>query len=393
MSAIKQMTIKIEICDGLNPDLVATVCDWNTKQNPFINPQFLMSLELSSCVTSNSGWVAQHVLFKSGSKLLGFMPMYLKFNSSGEFVFDWDWARAYQEHGLDYYPKLITAIPFIPSVGPRLLHHSSVTSAQLLELWQRALPALLTNNQISGWHCLFADQETQPKQIENSEFIVRNDCQYHWLNQNYANFESFLARFKSRKRKQIKKERSKLKQQGFRFERVQGDQISNSMVEEFYQFYQSTYDRYGHQEHLNLSFFKLLREHQSSQLLLIRAFKDDVWQAAALCLFDNETLYGRYWGSHIEQQGLHFETCYYQGIEFCIENNLLKFDPGTQGQHKVVRGFEPTLTTSVHVIEHAQFRHAIDEFCKKERDWVGQYMMEANQKLPFSMTENESVKN
>ncbi len=355
-------------------------------QYPFISHGFLSAMEDSDCATSNTGWTPRHLLVLNNDNVIGFCPGYLKTHSYGEYVFDWSWANAYHQNGFDYYPKVLCAAPFTPSIGPRLLLNSEFEN-QRAEIWQQIIKYQVdhcTSNNLSSWHLLFANEnEFKALDTLDIELIKRADCQFQWFNHNYQNFEDFLNRLASRKRKNIKKERSKIIQSGITVKRFTGDEITGELLDRFYLFYHSTYLKRGRQGYLNKEFFELALQHMPNQLFLCIAFKDSEAIAGALFFYDLKTLYGRYWGCLEEIDGLHFECCYYQGIEFAIEKGLERFDPGTQGEHKIPRGFEPVQSQSLHYIAHPGFKKAIDDFVTQEACMVEKYMQDARELLPF----------
>ncbi|MCM2679515.1 GNAT family N-acetyltransferase [Echinimonas agarilytica] len=372
------------IIDSISDVLATQMRQWNLTGNPFISPEFLRNLENHECVTAQTGWQPHHIELLDDDRSVAFMPLYLKSNSYGEYVFDWSWANAYHQHGISYYPKLITAIPFTPSNGPRVLHHADYPLNSLIPALYHVVQEVSQQVSASGWHLLFTNEQQQQPWHEFDNLITRHDCQFHWHNKNYESFDDFLAALKSRKRKQIRKERAALKQKNIQFQRLIGNQIEPEHMKAFYKFYQLTYQRHGHVGYLNPEFFEQLRQQMSEHILLIRALDDDECIASALCLFDKSTLYGRYWGCQKAVDGLHFETCYYQGIEFCIEQNLSRYDPGTQGEHKISRGFEPTQTCSFHQINHPEFARAIERFCQEEKELMATHMGSLVQQQPFN---------
>jgi len=350
--------------------------------NPFVRYEFLAALEDSACVSVQSGWQPRHLALYRGIEPVAVLPLYLKQHSQGEFVFDWAWAEAYHQHGIAYYPKLLTAVPFTPSVGPR------IAMAQGLDgelAWREILAAIggqLKLMGISGWHLLFARQS--PPQVDECPLLKRSDVQFHWRNRGYRQFDDFLATLKSGRRKNVRRERNSLDRLGVQIERKTGEYITNPEWDHFYQCYCHTnLKRSGHDGYLNREFFDIMRRHMPEQLMLVTARLDQKSVASALFLFDGECLYGRYWGAMEPVPNLHFECCFYQGIEFCIERDISRFDPGTQGEHKLLRGFEPVLTHSWHWIADARFRHAIRQSLSQEQDAVADYARQVAGFLPF----------
>ncbi len=362
---------------------------WNAvagNEYPFLRHEFLRILEDSGSVCAARGWQPQHLLIEDSGQLLAILPLYIKTHSYGEYVFDWSWAEAYQRHGLDYYPKLVSAIPYTPATGPRLALATDDV-AQVISMVMTALEEKTAEVGASGWHVLFP-QHSEHVLWQGSGAMERLGCQFHWHNKGFKEFDDFLAMFSSRKRKDVKKERQRIAGSGIRMARLGGDQISREDWQCFYGFYRDTYlKKSGHEGYLTPDFFEQLYDLMRGQLLLVLAYENDKAIAGALNFFSADTLYGRYWGASKDVPGLHFETCYYQGIEFCIERGLQRFDAGAQGEHKIQRGFEPTLTYSCHWIQHPEFRQAIKVFLQEEATTIRQYQLDATTLLPFRQRE------
>ena len=364
---------------------------WNTlcpPEYPFARYEFLAALEDSGCTSIATGWQTKHLLIFAEGQLFAAMPGYIKSHSYGEYVFDWSWADAYRRHGVHYYPKWISAIPFTPCVGSRLLCRSHARTAELIPFIAQALTTQCITQDWSGWHCLFPEPD-QSEQLRTNNIAQRLGCQFHWFNRGYNNFDDFLAQMSSRKRKNIAKERRQVSEQGFFFETKTGAALSAQDWEIFYALYRTTYlKRSGHNGYLSAEFFHQLGATMSENLVLINAIQADASGtpkviAASLFLRDNNTLYGRYWGCFAEYQFLHFETCYYQGIDYAIANQLTRFDGGAQGEHKIARGFEPVLTYSNHWIREPGFRAAIEHFIAEEGKGIKVYAEDARSHLPF----------
>ena len=363
---------------------------WNDlfdSENPFVQHAFLLALEESGCVSPEKGWQAQHMMLMEEDKPLAVMPMYAKNNSYGEFVFDWGWAEAYERHGLDYYPKLITAIPFSPVAGPRVGVSSTADPGAVFAALLDALHQLAEMHHYSSWHLLFPGQRLQAALLELKDegaFLHREAVQFHWYNRDYSGFDDFLATLRSSRRKNLKRERRKVVEQGITMQRKGGAEISDEEWQGFFDCYMSTYrKRSGHDGYLNRDFFDRLRATMAEQIMLVVARHADEIVACSLFLFDSRRLYGRYWGALQEFSCLHFETCFYQGIEFCIEQGLQEFDPGTQGEHKLMRGFEPVKSASYHWIADKRFRLAIADFLNHEKRSTDQYKAQAETYLPY----------
>lgn len=363
---------------------------WNSlwsSDYPFVRYEFLRALEDSGCTTAHTGWQPFHCLAWDDSRLLGALPLYIKTHSYGEYVFDWSWARAYQQAGFDYYPKLLNAIPFTPATGPRWATHPDLPAARKQYVAQALMTAAMhrvDRSGLSGLHSLFpAVADAQPP-WSHPGLMQRLDCQYHWFNQGYASFEAFLQTFSSRKRKSLNKERSRVREQGFLVQMKEGTALSTADWQHFYRLYRSTYlKRSGHDGYLNEEFFQMLGAKMPEHVVMAQAWRDGIWCAAALYFKDSATLYGRYWGAVDEYDALHFECCYYQGIEYAINQQLQRFDPGAQGEHKIARGFTPVLTQSFHYLQQADFASAVKRFLADEQVHLRAYCGAAREQLPF----------
>ncbi|MDT0593839.1 GNAT family N-acetyltransferase [Glaciecola petra] len=352
-------------------------------QTPFLSYSFLLALETNECVGANSGWQAKHIVIHDDDQIIAFIPGYLKQHSYGEYVFDHSWAHAYQQHGLGYYPKWINAIPFTPVPGARVLVRADVCEQDLLSFWQVNKAQIMKKLDISSMHFLFT-QQAYSDSLHEQNFYQRRSVQFYWFNKQYKDFSEFLGLMTARRRKTINKERKSLVDAGISMRRIEGPSIKTDHLDVFYQCYQKTYmKRSGHGGYLNKSFFESLIESMPQNILLVLAYKSSTAVACALFFNDKEGLYGRYWGALTEISGLHFETCYYQGIEFCIENNIPLFNPGTQGEHKILRGFEPQLCFSNHSMAHPEFDNAVADFVKREQAQINQYQIDAGNLLPF----------
>ena len=327
--------------------------------NPFVDHRFLSALEKSGSVTADKGWKPLHILAYSNNQLVAFMPLYLKGHSFGEFVFDWAWANAYQRHGLEYYPKALTASPLSPITGPRLLHKN-------LSVEQR----LAVINAVSDW----LQQNHIRDLLDRSKLLARRDIQFHWRNHQYANFDDFLSQLKAKKRKNILRERRQVAARSWTFEWLSGNEATEQDWQCFYELYKKTFDEKGSWSQLTPDFFPQLAESMGKQVLLLFARKDGQRLAGAFFIKSETHLYGRYWGALVDEEFLHFETCYYQGIEYAIEHQLEVFEPGAQGEHKLARGFNPVLTYSYHYIVEPAFREAIDKALRYESKEIDQLL-------------------
>lgn len=364
---------------------------WNRlipDNNPFLNHAFLHGLEQHDCVGEKWGWYPQHVAIVEDGEPVAAMPLYLKDNSYGELVFDWNWADAYQRAGIPYYPKLVSAIPYTPVTSSRLLVAPERPDAPALkqQLLKEALQ-LARERELSSLHILFPDQADMAT-LEHEGLLSRMATQFHWHNQAYTNFDDFLARFTAKRRKNLKRERRLVRDQGIEVEWLDGHNAGDEHWQVFHQCYLATFDKHWGYATLSLDFFRHLGQNLPEQVVLMLAKREGRYIAGALSLRSDNTLYGRHWGSLEEVDHLHFELCYYQGIEYCIQHGLQHFEPGAQGEHKVSRGFEPTTTWSGHWLAHSGFSQAIARHLAHEREAMQDYMMELRTHLPFHQSEN-----
>ncbi|MBD5770653.1 GNAT family N-acetyltransferase [Marinomonas colpomeniae] len=369
---------------------------------PFAQFAFHKALEQSDSIGDGTGWYSEYLfVIDDDDEPLAIAPTYLKTHSQGEFVFDWSWADAYQQHGLQYYPKRIWAIPFSPATGPRIFSHldpqgDDVAFSHLYPALAELMTQANQERGFSSWHLLFTKAEhaelflngkgLENDSLPNKNLLHRISCQFHWFNRDYQNMEDYFSHFSSRKRKAARKEREKVIAQGVTLDRKLGSELTSEEIDFFYMCYQSTYAKRGQRGYLTREFFGLLADTMGEQILLVQAYKDGEPIAASWCFFDDHSLFGRYWGCMEEVDCLHFEACYYQGIEFCLEKGLQNFDPGTQGEHKIARGFEPVFSHSIHHIAHDGFREAIGRFCEEEAEAVRGYHQDTRALLPFKQS-------
>jgi len=358
--------------------------DWNQlvlDNNPFLQHAFLSALETHQCVGEHFGWLPRHIALYEDNELVAALPLYIKYNSYGEFVFDQSWAEAWQQHGYAYFPKLVSAIPYTPATGQRLLVKKGL-SATYYPLLLNQLQDMAEQMNASGFHILF------PRQIESDwlneqGMMLRHDCQFHWHNHHYTHFDDFLAQLSSRKRKNIIKERRAVASAGVTLKRLDGEQASEQDWQKMASFYARTFEQKWGVATLNLGFFQELAKKMPRQILLVLAEQQGQCIAGALMFVSDSRLYGRFWGCDKNIKALHFEACYYQGIEYCIEQQLEVFEPGAQGEHKVARGFIPVLTRSAHYLLNNQFDASIKHFIKHEKENVMNYIADINRHLPY----------
>ncbi|OAE06500.1 GNAT family N-acetyltransferase [Pantoea sp. OXWO6B1] len=349
-----------------------------TDQQPFLRHAFLLSLEESGSVRPERGWQSDHLLWREAGELRAALPGYQKFHSQGEYVFDHAWADACQRAGIPYYPKWLGAIPFSPVTGARVLGAPDA-AARLLA----ALPDALAEQGLNGAHINFTDPQANALLAAQPDWLARLGCQYHWHNRGYRDFQDFLDTLMSRKRKQLRKEREQVVQSGFAFDWYRGDQLREDQWDFVYTCYANTYAVRGQRPYLTRAFFSLLAERMPDNIRVVIARLQQQPAAMAFYLKDGESLYGRYWGCLAEFDRLHFETCFYQGMDFAIAEGLQRFDAGAQGEHKLVRGFEPQITHSWHYLCHPGLRAAVEDFLQQERQGVHLWADEARDALPY----------
>jgi len=346
--------------------------------NPFLSYAFLHALHESGSASPESGWQPQYIALYDGDTLAAALPLYVKGHSYGEYVFDWAWADAYGRHGLDYYPKLLSAVPFTPVAGPRLLAVDDAARAALIAV----LNATQRATEVSSTHILFPP-EAHARQLQEAGFMLRSGVQFHWLNPGYASFDEFLATLEQKKRKNIRAERRKVAQAGVTLRRVRGADATDADWKLFNRCYRHTYAAHHSTPYLNLDFFRRIGSSMPDNILLVIAEREGRAIAASLVIHSADTLYGRYWGELEHVPCLHFEAAYYQPLEFCIEQGIKTFEGGAQGEHKMARGFLPTKTYSAHWLAHPSFADAIERFLEREAGGIDEYMSELNERNPF----------
>ncbi len=355
--------------------------------HPFTRHAFLELLEATGCVGEESGWIPAHLVVREsrGNRLVAAVPQYLKTHSWGEFVFDWSWAQSYLQAGLEYYPKQLAAIPFTPVTGPRLLLAPDRTGAESLEL-REAVAGLLQETArragASGAHVNFTLDGDQAA-LERAGFLRRHDCRFLWRNRGFGTFDEFLATFRADKRKKARRERRRIAEAGIGFRTLDGATIDTELWHVIFGFSERTFLQHGNAHYLNVEFLERVSRALPGTVMVKLAERAGRPVAASIFFEGGGWLYGRYWGAAAAEDSLHFEACYYQGIDYCIERGLACFDPGTQGEHKIARGFEPTRTTSAHWLEHAGFRSAVGRYLDRERQAIDDYIEATRGRLPF----------
>ena len=373
--------IDIQILNSIDE---VDVKQWNaliTDNNPFSRHEFLSALENNHCVGEKFGWIPRHIAILDNQQLIGGAILYEKYNNYGEFVFDHAWHNAYERHGLAYYPKLVSAIPYTPASGNRILfqkNHQKLVFSSIFD----AICKICEKSQISSWHCLFANANEQ-NILKQYDVSSRIDCQFHWNNQNYGNFDDFLANLRKKKRKNIRQERKRIAQSDVKIRQLDGNSATATDWQNFANFYQQTFLEKSGTPTLNLDFFQQIAKTMPNQVLLFLADINGECVAGSLMFKSDTHLYGRHWGCAEQVDFLHFELCYYQGIDYAIKHKLQVFEPGAQGEHKVSRGFVPTQTQSLHFIQDSGFKKPIDDFCNLEKSHIKAYMQDVNQHNPY----------
>lgn len=353
---------------------------------PFLRHEFLTALETEDCLGERFGWLPRHLtLWDSDAHLIGAAPLYLKFNSYGEFVFDWAWADAYQRNGLRYYPKLVSASPYTPATGPKLLVHPDAPADTRRTLMAAGLE-LAQQMEVSSLHWLFTTPG-ETSELESLGLLRRIGCQFHWHNHGYPDFDAFLATLTSAKRKNIRKERKRVTEAGIEFRLLDGNGAGEQDWAIFHALYESTFQRHGGIPTLSMGFFRSIAKSMPEQVLLVIALHEKRPVAAAFCLVGPNTLYGRHWGCSEHFDKLHFEACYYQGLDYCIQRGLAHFEPGAQGEHKISRGFLPTQTLSAHWLADEHFSEAIARHLSHERAGMNDYIQEMSDRSPYRKAE------
>lgn len=371
--------MKISTVDSLST-VTPEAWDELAGSNLFAQHQFLHALEQNDCLQP-WGWYPRYLLVHDGDKLIGASPTFIKTNSYGEFVFDWAWADAYERNNVPYYPKLVTSIPYTPAQGPRLLTGSHPDSKAIKQLLIDGTQELVEREGLSSAHWLFCDNEDM-QALTHAEMLLRYDYQFHWLNHAYENFEHFLAQLSSKKRKNIRRERRKVTEANIRIEILPGTELNDEQWHTLYNFYRITFMKKSGTATLSLEFFRAM----ANRLRAVFAYDQQKPVAGAILFEGDDVLYGRHWGCHENYDSLHFEVCYYTGIEYCIDRALALFEPGAQGEHKIARGFLPMKTQSAHYIAHSNFRSAIAEFLQRETRAMDNYGTQLKQASPFKNT-------
>lgn len=378
--------------------------DWQAPDTPFMQFAYWQALLDSQAIGEGSDWVTLFAVVQANeiannttdNTVLAALPIFIKDHHQGEYVFDHAWAQAYDRYGIDYYPRLVTSVPFTPVTGERVwLAKGTTMTQQLWQVMSQAVDEIAGQIKASTWHGLFVSDKLV--KLDNDEHLLRLGCQFRWFNRDktgnkFSQFDDFLATLTAKKRKSIKVERQKIAKQGLTCQIKLGEQLSEDDWQIFYQCYAMTYLVRGRQPYLTLGFFEQIGNTMCHNLMLAQAVDSQgAIVACALFFYDDTTLYGRYWGCLADYDSLHFELCYYQGIAFAIEQGLHEFDPGTQGEHKLIRGFMPTLSYSLHRVYHKGFEPAIANYCQQEHRGILRYYDEAMTAVPFNQDYLEAL--
>ena len=364
---MKKFSFKIETSLNNIDEKRWNVCASNNKDfNPFNSYQFLKALESSNSINNNSGWNSAYIIIENNkNEAVAFVPSYLKTNSSGEYVFDYEWANAYHRAGGQYYPKLQISIPYTPVTGSRFLIDETYNYDEILEYISSEIISICPKIEASSAHITFLTKKESQK-LKKLGWLIRKDQQFHWENKSYNTFSDFLSTLSSRKRKNIKKERSKFIDSDIKIEHLTKDKINDEHWNYFYEFYIDTTTRKWGQDYLKKEFFNNIGSTMKNEILLIMAKKDNQYIAGALNFLGKNTIYGRNWGSLVDYKFLHFELCYYQAIEYAIKNKIKIVEAGAQGTHKISRGYSPVITYSAHWMKERNFHEAVKKYLDYE---------------------------
>lgn len=374
--------VEIRIHESLEAVAPAAWDRLGGNEDPFLSHAFLVALERHGCLGADFGWYPRHLAVYDGHDLIGATPLYAKTNSYGEFVFDWSWASAYKRYGLRYYPKLVAAIPYTPIAGRRLLVAPGVDPEPVQAALIDQAIALARDLQCSGMHWLFTDAGDTAR-LRDRGLTMRMGCQYHWHNNGYRDFEHFVEAFASRKRKKVLRERRRVAEQDVTLRTLHGDELSDALWETVHRFYVDTFEKKAGIPTLSLEFFKEIGRTLGRRVVVVLAVHRGEPVAAAINFRGERALYGRYWGCAQDFHSLHFEACYYQGLDYCIAEGLAAFEPGAQGEHKISRGFLPTPTWSAHWIAEPAFAEVIHDFCRREKQVLEEHCTQLFELSPF----------
>ena len=375
--------MRIEVRDSLG-DVSCT--DWNALNasgNPFLRYEFFAALENNDCLGENHGWFPRYFLqYTDKDRLIAAVPAFIKTNSYGEFVFDWSWAEAYHKNGQPYYPKMVVAAPYTPVSGNRLLVAPDVDYLEIARPLHQAVRSFCKEHNLTGLHWLFTTED-EVDLLESDGLMRRVGCQYHWSNNGYRDFDDFLSQLRSSRRKKIKRERRRAVEHGIELVTKHGHELNDDEVARIHHYYVSTFDKKWGEASLTLGFFADVAKSMGESLVVVFARQQQNIVACSVMFRDDHSLYGRYWGCDEDYNSLHFETCFYRGIDYCIANKLQRFEPGAQGEHKIWRGFLPTKTWSAHWIADPRFSDAIRRYLIQESELMDAQCKHLMQLSPF----------
>ncbi len=360
------------------------------KTHPFLDHDFLMSLEKSGCIGKLTSWDPRYILLFDDQKLIASLAFFIKTDSHGEFIFDWEWARAYENAGLTYYPKGVVGVPFTPTTGKRINVHPEYDHRTCSRLLIDAMVTLSKELSLSSIHCLFIDGQER-EILAEAGFLDRTTHQYHWENRNYANFDNFLEDLRSSKRKQIKKERKPFYNSKVKIHVLGGDSINKEHIDAMWQFYNDTNMRKWGNAYLNYEFFDLIHEHFSDKILMVMAKNEETWLGGSINFLTTSKLFGRYWGTVTNISNLHFECCYYSLIEYAIQNKIKWFEAGAQGEHKFLRGFKAVPVYSSHLIFNPSARDFVKKYLMHERNYFLELIKKYNKRSPLKYLNGSQV--
>lgn len=380
---IQFLDVRIEILSGIDQ---AGPADWAAladTRDPFLEWGFLAALERHGAVAPRLGWTPSHIAVRDDAgSLVGLLPMYLKHNSFGEFIYDWSWAQAWRQAGLAYYPKLFTGVPYTPATGRRLLAIPGPMHDEIRNRLVSAAIGLAGELGISSWHVAFPEA-AEHQLLTAAGLIERSDVQFQWFNRGYRDFRDFLDGLSADKRRKLRAERRKVAEAGIRIELLHGNEIDTALWREVHALYATTFDKFGNHPAIPAPCFAEIGAALRERMLVFIAWRADEAVAVSICFRGGRVLYGRYWGARERIDGLHFELCYHTGIEYCIAQGLERFEPGAGGEHKVARGFEPTEVRTLHWVADERMREALRHHLGRNRHAVARYRDEAASHLPF----------
>lgn len=376
----KDIQIKVHnSISGIDREQYNAIVD---SQNPFLEYEFLEALEKSGCVGEGTTWNPRYIVLEDGGRIVGALTSYVRLDSYGEYIFDWEWARAFESSGLSYYPKMVVAIPFTPATGVRILVHPEYLFEDCAEYLVKRLIDVSIEENCSSIHFLFLTDKEKDF-LHNMGFMTRKTHQYHWKNNGYKSFDDFLCDMRSGRKKQIRKERKYLEESGLEIKIVEKDEISDEHMDAIWEFYMDTHSRKWGSAYLNREFFDLMYKNFRHRIVLVMAKDRDIWVGGTFNIVKNESLFGRYWGALYNYKNLHFECCFYKLIDYSIDRDVQVFEAGAQGEHKFLRGFGAVPTYSSHYIFHRGASTAIEDYLRGETEYTDNLIRQYNRQSPL----------